>query len=300
MIGTTFNHLDFAYLGLDPKKSLDTALSMNFSYIRLNSYWNRIEPEPNNYQFSNLHSLLEKCQQAQQKVVLTVGVKAPRWPEFHWPDYIPPEHRNLGHTAAQNKLLQFIDTTVNACQKFSCITHWQVENEPLNKRFLEKKKIPFDFLKKEVSLVRSLDQRPIIINLWGNRIRRRLLSQAEKLADVIGLNIYQRRFVIKVLGRSIYRGPCPSYKRLAKILSESQHPVWVTELQAEPWEIDEAAYFSQNPGSLSPAKLRANFKLVKKLPVEQVLLWGLKYWLWQAKQGNDQYLDVVENLIKQE
>ncbi len=294
MIGTTFSHPHLNHLSLNLNQALDQALSMNFSYLRLGAYWDQIETEPGQYHFPILSKLLDKCDQASQAVVITVGVKAPRWPEFYWPDHVKPDFKNQ---QVKTKLLKFVKQTVTHLKKYECITHWQVENEPLDPSGPNKQKIPFEFLHQEVELVKQLDQRPIIINLWGNDLLARgLFSQVEQLADVIGLDLYPRQFVKQIFGRSFYRGPTHSQKQLKRLLAKSNKPIWLTELQAEPWEKNEKNYFSANPGSISPKKLAKNIRKAQQLPIKQILLWGFEYWWWQAQQGNDSYLKTVENL----
>ncbi len=292
MIGTTFSHPHLAYLNLDFDQALDQALSMNFSYLRLGAYWDHIESTPQDYDFSVLAKLLEKCEQASQKIVMTVGVKSPRWPEFYWPDYIEPDFKNQ---QTKTQLLKFVEQTVTNLKKYDCITHWQVENEPLDPSGPNEQKISFEFLQQEVELVKKLDTRPIIINLWGNDLLPRgLFTQAKQLADVIGLDLYPRQFIKQIFGRSVYRGPTHNQKQLKRLLASTDKPVWISELQAEPWEKDEKGYLSNNPGSISPKKLAENIKHAQQLPIKQILLWGFEYWWWQAQHGNDSYLQTVK------
>jgi hypothetical protein len=296
MIGTTFSHPHLEYLNLDIDQALEQALTMNFSYLRLGAYWNRIESEPQHYDFSFLSKILNKCEQAKQAIVMTVGVKAPRWPEFYWPDHINSTSFKSQKTKTQ--LLKFVEQTVSNLKKYDCITHWQVENEPLDPSGPDEQKIPFKFLQQEVELVKKLDPRPIIINLWGNDLfSRGLFPRANQLADVIGLDLYPRQFVKEIFGQSVYRGPAHNQKQLKRLLANTHKPIWITELQAEPWEKDEDGYLSNNPGSISPEKLAKNIKQTQQLPVNQILLWGFEYWWWQAQQGNGQYLETVKRFI---
>ncbi|MBD3250234.1 MAG: hypothetical protein GF381_01520 [Candidatus Pacebacteria bacterium] len=294
--GITFSHPHLSRLGLDPDQALQTALEFNFSYIRLGSYWNELEPKPGQYNFDCLFNLLERCQAAAQPVVLTVGVKAPRWPEFYWPDRLSA--KSTANQTTQQQILEFTKQVVSSCQRFSCITHWQVENEPLDPSGPNNLSIPLVFLKKQIELVRQIDTRPVVINLWGNDLLvRGLFNQVEPLADIIGLDLYPKQFLTQFFGKSFYRGPSQTAKQLKELLIKSSRPIWITELQAEPWEKDETAYLSANPGSISPELVKKNFKWATQLPVEEIFLWGFEYWLWQAEQGNKDYLRVVKKLV---
>jgi hypothetical protein len=291
-LGITFSQPHLENLGLSVSQALTTALELQFSHLRLGAYWNRLERQPGEYDFTELGTLLRACEKANQPVVLTVGVKAPRWPEYYWPDFIDKKH--LSHPDTQAQVLLFMDRVVRATQSFSCITHWQVENEPFDPSGPDQLAIPEEFLNQEIQRVKELDPRPIIITLWGNEVGSRgFFPQAEKMADVVGLDLYYKQFIYQVLGRSLYRGPQQSQTDLTKLIKSGTKPVWITELQAEPWEKDEAGYKSLHPMSISPEQLEVNLSKAQSLPVEEILLWGFEYWLWRANQNDLRYLEMV-------
>lgn len=295
--GITFSHPHTQYLGLHIGKSFRQALSLGFSHIRLGTYWNRIEVREGIYDFSEVKRLLEESEKAGQKIVMTVGVKAPRWPEFYW-----PKHHKSGiifDQHAQEKTLSFICATVTELKGFSCITHWQVENEPFDPSGPDNISISMSFLERETLLVRSIDSRPILINLWGNDVvKRGYFQSACNIADVVGLDLYYNQFVGKALGKSFYTGPRQSDNQLGKLLSQTVKPVWITELQAEPWEADQEAYLGQNPSSISINKLRENIIRASSGPYREILLWGFEYWLYRAAKGDSSYLDEVVRLCR--
>jgi GH35 family endo-1,4-beta-xylanase len=294
-IGITFSHPHLEHLGLDVSDSLDKALSMNFSHLRIGAYWTEIEKEKNKFDFSKLEKIVKKCEKEKQPIILTVGVKAPRWPEFYWPEHI--KEKNPNNKEAQEKIIVFIKKTIKKFKKYSCITHWQVENEPLDQSGPDNLSIPFEFLKREFDVVKKIDNRKIIINLWGNDLLNRdYLKKTEEIADIIGLDFYPKQFVKKIIGKSFYKnytGIHQSKNKLIKTLKESKKPIWITELQAEPWEENEKGYFSKNPESISPQKLIKNIKDIKQLPVKEILLWGFEYWLWKEKNGDGGYLTIL-------
>ena len=90
-----------------------------------------------------------------------------------------------------------------------------------------------------------------------------------------------------------YTGIHQPKNKLINALKESSKPIWITELQAEPWEKNEKGYFSKNPQSISPEKLIKNINDAKQLPVKEILLWGFEYWLWKEKNGDDSYLTIL-------
>ena len=289
-LGATFSHRQAEWLGLHPDETFLEFLQLPLEYVRLGSYWSELEPESGKYVFEPLLKQLRACQKAKKKVVLTVGVKAPRWPEFYFPVWMKPEF-----TAENNKaLLRFIEKLIQKVRPFECITHWQIENEPLDLSGPQNQTIPLELLLKECKLVRSLDSRPHIVSFWGNEFVSRMnWTMIEGATDVLGLDIYYRQFAGSLLGLNIYRGPELRDKELAHELHKIDKPLWLAELQAEPWEKDEKAFRATNPESMSPEILRENFKRASALPVEMILFWGVEYWLWKAQEGDRSYLEIL-------
>ncbi len=296
-IGITLSHPHLRTLHLDVADSLSRALSLKFSHIRLGAYWSEIEAKEGKYDVSSLKKILEACEEKKQQVIVTVGVKAPRWPEFFWPRHIP--EKDAANSAAQERILRYIEHTVSELKQYSCISHWQVENEPLDPSGPENRIVPYGFLKEEVKLVRSLDRRPILLNVWGNDLlSRELFPQIEALADVVGLELYYKQYMKTFLGRPVYEGPRQTHRDLKAYLAKSKKPVWITELQAEPWEKDDAGYLGENPGSMNPGQMERNFRTVSDLPVAEVHLWGFEYWLYREKNGDKRYFDALARLRK--
>ncbi len=296
-LGITFSPPHLEHLKIPVEDALKKAFEYNFSHIRLGTYWNRIESKPGHYDFSELTSILSVCESANQPVVVTVGVKAPRWPEYYWPDFITT--KNTDNSETQHHLLLFIKNTILKLQTFKCITHWQIENEPYDPSGPMHLAISDKFLNEEVQLARRLDSRPLIISLWGNDLLSRdFFSKAEKLGDIVGLDIYYKQFNRQFFNSSKYRGPDQSDRELQKYLRSSSKPLWITELQAEPWEKNDKAYRSQSPSSMSPERLQENILKAQRLPIEEILLWGYEYWLWRSQKGDNRYLDTIRrNLL---
>jgi len=223
-----------------------------------------------------MKSLLEMCNSQKQNVVLTLGMKAPRWPEYHWPRLI---NQSPNNSMTQLTVCKLIQQTISELSQFTCISHWQVENEPLDPSGPNNLTIPVDFFLREVVLVRSLDSsRPIIGTLWGNDlIKRGLFSTMESIVDIVGIDLYPKQYAGKRWGKPYYRGPSQSDSRLETVISHSSKPVWITELQAEPWEEDDRQYRSKKPGSYPQGQREKNILWASQFPVSQILLWGVEY-----------------------
>ena len=294
--GITFSHTHLNYLKIPIDDALDFALEMGFSHLRLGSYWHAIEKSKGLYNFSVLEDLLNRCEKTKQKVIMNVGVKSPRWPEFYWPGYL--KEKGFNNSEAKKRTLLFMEKLVKTLKNFSCITHWQVENEPLDPSGQENLVVPIDFLKEEVELVRKLDNRPIILTLWANDLEsRQLFPKVSSISDVIGLDLYYKQFMKSDKGRSFYEGPRTDDDYLREIVKTSPKEVIITELQAEPWEKDMKGYLSKNPGSISPKLLEGNLKKASSLGVKEILLWGFEYWYYQKSQGDNRYLKVIKEYL---
>jgi len=294
--GITFSHTHLNWLKIPIYDALDLALEMGFSHLRLGSYWQEVEINKGVYNFSKLEDLLNRCEKTGQKVIMNVGVKSPRWPEFYWPRYL--KEKDFNNSETRKRTLLFIEKLVKTLKKYSCITHWEVENEPLDPSGPENSTIPIDFLIEEVELVRKLDSRPIILTLWADDLEsRQLFPEVLPIADVIGLDLYYKRFMKSDKGKSFYEGPRTNDDYLREIIKTSPKEVIITELQAEPWEKDEKGYLSKNPESISPKLLENNLKRASSLGVREIILWGFEYWYYQKNQGNNKYLEVIKKYL---
>lgn len=287
-MGITYSHTHAQGLGLPPE-TLIRACSMGFSHIRLCCYWNRIEKSPGIYDFSEMESYITMCQRSKQNVVLCIGMKAPRWPEFHIPSFYT-------YPQAQKAVFPFLKATIRFFSRYSCITHWQVENEPLDESGPQNQVVPYPLLAEEVMQVRTHDARPIILTAWGNDYAQRdFLSSLASIGDVIGIDLYSRQHFRSEDSHG-YRGPQISYKEMRRSLS-SFSPYWITELQAEPWEGSKAAYRSKETPSSTPKLLRQTLQEAQQLEAQEILLWGFEYWAWKDKNGDSRYMKLVSDIV---
>jgi hypothetical protein len=295
LYGTTYSHRHAASLKLNPVSAFVALLSLKLDVIRLGCYWDDLEPEENHYDFSSIRTYLDLCEEAKQTVILTVGMKAPRWPEF----FIPIWLRQQSFETVIPLSKRFIQKAVSELRDYPCIKYWQVENEPLDPSGPFNRAIPLPVLTEEVALVRALDaSRPVIVNLWGNDLSNRNLTRhAAKIADIIGLDMYYKQFLTKKLAHSFYGHPRDSEDAIKRHLEDFGKPLWITELQAEPWEANHMAYLSDNPKSCNPSLLQKNIERAKIMQPEAILLWGSEYWLWKKGQGDSQMWDAVRNLL---
>ena len=298
IIGTTYSHRFAQFLQLDPIQSLHAIIALKFDIIRLACYWDEIQKDSKTYDFSTIKQLLDICEKNNQKVILTVGMKAPRYPEF----YIPSFLQSNNPQKVLPECLLFIEKTIRELDGYSCIHYWQVENEPLDEVWPLKQCIEIDDLKKEIDLVRILDsKRKIIVNFWGNSNNvEETIKLTVSLTDIVGLDIYYRQFLRKIIGRAQYCGPSLSDNSFKNLCELSSKPIWITELQAEPWESGPIAYKQDKTKSMSPEILKNNFLKAKALNPKAILFWGSEYWLWRKQKGDVSYLKTVSDILRKD
>lgn len=289
MLGTTFSHRYIDYLKLDQTAALEKLFSLKLSLIRICCYWDEIEEVEGQYDFSRIKKILDYCEKAGQDVIVTVGMKAPRWPEFYLPKWTSFHDKNI-----QKRVLSFIEKTIQELKNYAYIRYWQVENEPLDPSGPNNDTITIPMLAEEIQLVKITDpKRKIIVNLWGNDLsKRNLLPVVSDISDIVGLDLYYRQ----PISRFFYRGPRDSDRHIKKLVNSAPKPVWVTELQAEPWENDVMVAKEKNPKSMSAELLKQNVERVKQIGFETILLWGFEYWLLKKLEGDESLWNAVKEL----
>lgn len=311
-IGTTFSQKQCTYLQLDWKEAYAATLDAKFDIIRLGAYWDEIESNEGVYDFTTLDWQLARAKAHHVPILLTVGMKAPRWPEYFIPPWLLRQLRlRRGADVSANavlkeQVLRFIRVVVSRYQDEPVIHYWQVENEPLDRAGPGHWWIGERFLEEEVDLVRALDgrQRPVVINAatHPHRFLRLLvrfftrhdpIGEALKLADILALNVYP------VVGhqwrwkKSYYWSrPQERIQHLSRILKRAEEegkPVWLTELQAEPWEPGQLVYLGESqPPTGRPELVQVSFTELQGLGVDTLLLWGVEYWQFRKVRYKDE------------
>lgn len=318
-LGTTFSPLQCEYLGLDYRLAFRGISRLGFDQIRLCSYWNRLELQEGQFDFTELDWLLEECDRQGLKVVLAVGMKVPRWPEFHFPPWISERYEtgagnqplDQRSPAVADYTLRFVEAVVNHTRDAAPVLYWQVENEPFTRleiaggRFLSP-----EFVRREVALVRQLAQPIQQILLTGSI----LLPFADAVedeaafqdclatADAVGLNVYSK---VPIGQSRFYVEPQPPFwatlARWRQQLQQQGKAAWIAEAQAEPWEPNQlvATQGIFHPSSSPTQSIQLTQQLVN-LDYETILLWGCEYWYWHQQQGRDFWWKAMQRLIQTE
>ena len=324
-IGTTYSPVQSEYLELDWKETYISTLDMGFDIIRLGAYWGRIEKEEGHYDFSRLDWQIKEARKKGVPVVLTVGMKAPRWPEYFIPAWVLDKARlSYGADVSKNEYLRkrvliFIEKTVNRYKNEPIIKYWQVENEALNRMGEKNWFIGKDLLKKEIELVKALDKknRPILLTTatYPNgflRLMSRLttphdpIAENLELCDILGLNIYPAighkfwwmKFYFWTNRKERYR----YFSKLLSYVKSKEKDAWIVEFQAEPWEPGELVHKGkERPPTGWPEAARESFGEFRSLGFDTIFLWGAEYWRFREVRHKDtEWNNMVSGLLKEE
>lgn len=308
-LGTTFD-IDQAILNnLDPYKSLKKIIKMGISPIRIGIKWSRVEEKKGKYNWKDYDKIFKILAENNTPVILTVGMKSPRWPEYYIPEWTKNDNVAIqpsNFSDLKENLFKFTKKCINRYSKHSNITCIQIENEPFLPSGPDKWHIPEEFLADEIKYVRKLTKLPIMLTIQAlpntgilaeyikgrNKYKKWLIDNS----DIIGLHIYPK-FEGSLFGQKkhIFKASESSWRylnRLIKFAKEKGKKVWVTELQAEPWEsgpIDKMDSYS--PKTINPEIVVKNIARLKEMGIQTVLLWGIEFHLECLEEGNGEWME---------
>lgn len=300
-IGVTFSPKYASELFLDPKKTyLNMLEDLQIKYLRLPVYWDEVEHNQGNYTFSEQDYYLTEAQKKGVQVILVVGMKQPRWPECFLPDWAEGLHPR----ERDQQILKLVDTEVKHFKKYQNIIAWQVENEP----FLSFGQCPqpdsqtLTRVKQEIALVKSLDQRPVLITDSGELTTWR---KSLPLANWFGTTLY-RTVWSPIFGTVDYPLPPIFYPVKAKIVkfltgAKTEKNI-VAELQAEPWATSSSNITDipiKEQVTLMPvSKIKYNMDYARQTGFDQVYLWGVEWWYYMKENGRGEYLENLKLFFK--
>lgn len=284
VLGTSFIAPYAESLGLDAQETMDALINdAGIRHFRLVSYWNQLEVTQGTYDFSLLDWQFEKAEASGSKVSLAIGLRQPRWPECHMPDWA----KSLPKEQWQSQLENFIAATVNRYKDSPALVSYQLENEFFLESFGHCPDFSRDRLISEFELVKKLDpDHPVIMTRSNNTIS---WAAGEPKADIVGMSVYRR-----VWNDQLYKGyfnyPMPAwyYGFIAGVqkLVFGQESI-LHEMQAEPWPpngqpIVETTLEEQNK-SFDSTALIERVEFAKDTGLREIYLWGGEYWYYRKE-----------------
>lgn len=281
--GVSFSIKYCRELGLDWQKVYLALLTeLGVKRFRLMSYWDLVEEQRGIYDFTDLDWQFEQARQHGAKITLAIGLRQPRYPECHLPEW----HKQLSKAKQYECLFSFVKTVVRRYKTHSALISWQLENEALNHGIGTCSDYNRDRLVREYQMVKKLDQKhPVIMstsNSWGLPLRK-------PRPDVVGFSLYLKRHYKN--GR-YYTSPLPArfYKLRAFIIKVLlKRPVIIHELQAEPWGPGATVNLSsaEQAKSMDVKQLQKILKIAQKTGIKYVDLWGAEWWYWRIQKYQD-------------
>lgn len=295
-LGVNFSEPQAKFLKLDWQKVYISILDdLKFRRLRLQAYWPEIEKESGKFDFTDLDWQVKEAKKRDAKIIMTIGRRQPHWPECHsptWADGLPEKQ-------ADEKILAMLTQVVNHYKKESNIIMWQVDNEPLVSWFGKCPPPNEDFLKQEISLVKKLDFRPVLITDSGELS---LWYKAAKLGDYFGTTMYSAVWS-KYFGYVDYKYffPPAYYNLKARLVGLMPESVVISELQAEPWQRVDLSQMTlaEQRRTFDAARLKSNVLFAERSGFSEAYLWGVEYWYWlKETQHDDSVWQMAKSLLR--
>lgn len=283
--GVTFSQKFAEELGLNWKEFyLDILDDLKVRDLRLIAYWDKIEPEEEKFNFADLDWQIAEVEKRDAKIILALGKKTPRWPECHIPSFA--REFPISNSQFSNKLLKYIETIVEHYKSNPAVIAWQIENEPLFP-FGECGTVGIGLLNKEIELIRSLDDRPIMLTDSGEMgFAWPYLSIK---ADIFGTTLY--RYVHnRALGQIKYWFIPAYYFKIksfwaSKILEKE---ILISELQAEPWVLTLISNvpLEEQYKTMNPEIFKEVIDYAERSGFPKAYFWGAEWWYWMKEKKN--------------
>lgn len=296
--GVTFSAQQAEDLGLDPKEVFQAMIyDLGIRKMRLSAYWDEVEKEKGEFNWEELDWQLAMATKVDSEIILSVGGRLPRWPECHFPNWV----ENLEVGSREQEILDYIEATVLRYRDDQNIKAWQVENEPFLSHFGKCPDLDPKFLDKEIALVKSLDNRPIVVTDSGELS---VWVPAAKRADIFGTTMYRDTYS-KFFQRYIHYPIAPGFFRFKKNIARLfAHPdEWIViELQGEPWGPIPFQNLSkeERDKTMNIDKFVEITDFARRAGFDKLYFWGVEWWYWEKQtQNNPALWNYAKTLYKQ-
>ena len=334
--GISYSFEQAEWYGLDSRKAYINLLDqVKVDWVRLPFFWDhpsttlRTSSSTTSGQSStnlgNIDDLkfgIEEAKKRNVKVIIALGAKTPYYPEYHLPKDVAGQIK-FGETISLKnpvtaRILEIDKKVVETLSAYDNIEAWQVENEPFLAN-INNWKIGKDLLAAEAEAVRATDplSRPIILNSVAPTLfdsSYKSLLKILKPGDILGVNAYFKTQGVYLFSFSIFdkevHVPWPSWLvwpvqswvgfsvNFGDLRDEATNAgvkLWVLEMQAEPYvrTLDDAKRnLAYEPGDIVKAD-----GYLKSSMVESIGLWGAPFWQFRQKNGDNSWIEMVQNLV---
>lgn len=280
--GVNFSQKHAQNLGLDWKATYLALMDdLGAKRIKIAVHWDISEPSQFVYDFSDVEWMLNEADKRGVKVVPVIGMKTPRWPECHIPDWA----KNVDRGSQEHWVTKYVEAFVTKFKGAPAIAMWQVENEP----FFVFGDCPWqpngDFLKSEVDMVHRLDpSRDVMVTDSGEFS---LWWGAAKYGDIVGSTMYRKVWFTPLEMYVSYPFPPIYYARRAWVLDKFfSRGAINSELQAEPWgpRLYYDLEIEEQMKTMDLAQFRKNVDYARRSGLKEAYFWGGEWWYWMKEK----------------
>jgi len=295
--GTTFVKSYAEHLGINPKEAYIKILEdLNIKNIRLVSYWSEGEKNKGEYNFTELDWQFQEAEKRGIEVSLSIGLRQPRWPECHMPEW----SKNLTKEEWYPELKKYLTATVARYKDSPNLKSYQLENEYFLKDFGVCPDYSRERLVDEFNLVKSIDSKTPLVLSRSNNYGGFAIN--EPVPDIYGISVY-RKVYNQSLGFVTYPFPAWYYAFLAAGQQAiTGRPSIIHEFQLEPWlkdgEMKNASVEDQDK-TMSPEDIKLNIDFARKTGIKEVYFWGSEWWYWRLQNGDPTIWNTVKENLEQ-
>jgi hypothetical protein len=284
--GVSFSKERSEELGLDWKANFTALLDdLKIKHYRLMSYWNEHEAERGVFDFSSLDWQMDEAAKRGATVSLAIGLRQPRWPECHEPEWA----KTIGGNEWKQALYAYMEKVVARYKNHPALVSWQLENEAVNNWFGICTSVDRERLVEESNLVKAWDP--------NHKVQMSLSDQhglplGQPVPDEYGFSVYRIIWNSNFWPNTYLYYPTPIwYHRLrALVIQLIQHrPIFIHELQMEPWGPHDTKFLSieEQDKSMSIEQIPRVFRFARQTGIKDIDLWGGEWWYWRKIKFND-------------
>jgi len=292
-IGVSFSEKRAKEMGLDWQANFTALLDdMQIKHYRLMSYWDIHEPVQGQYDFSTLDWQIAEAAKRGADVSLAIGLRQPRWPECHQPEWAG----QLSGGAWKQAMYSYITAVIKHYENNPTIINWQLENEGANQWFGLCDPPDRQRLHEEYDLVDKLSNKQI----WMSLSDQHGLPFFTPVPDKYGYSVYRTVWSEKTWpykGYLTYPTPIWYHRaRAAVIKAYTGRDIYIHELQLEPWgpsDTLELSYEEQDR-SMSTAQIHDSLLFAREIGAKDIYTWGGEWWYWRKVHGDPSIWNTVK------
>jgi hypothetical protein len=271
---------------------------LQFKRLRLMSYWDESEPKRGQLDFAALDWQMDEAAKRGVKVSLGAGLRQPRWPECHEPEWATYLR---GHEWKQ-ALYAYMEIVANRYKNHPALDSWQLENEGMNNWFGTCDLPDRERLVEEFALMKKWDPNHRVLMSLSDQHG---LPINPPVPDGYGFSVYRIVWNDKVQPNGYIYYPTPIwYHRLREqVIAAWQHrPSFIHELQMEPWAQQNFKNISidEQNKSMSTQQIPKSFMFARQIGMKEIYLWGGEWWYWRKVHGDPSVWNTVSEQLRAE